>query len=61
MAADRLKKDPSIFIWVSLTSWCFRKVGGGEGGGGGGRIYAGSLVRDLPPFLNKRVLVLPLI
>lgn len=26
MAADRLKKDPGIFLWVSLTFYCFRKV-----------------------------------
>lgn len=49
MAADRLRKDPSEFLWVSLTSWCFRKVvveaAGGKRWVYTGRIYAVVSVR----------------
>lgn len=46
MAADRLRKDPSEFLWVSLTSWCFRKVAVEAAGGVyTGRIYAVVSVR----------------
>lgn len=65
MAADRPRKDPGQFLWVSLTSWCFRKVVEVEAAGRGecytGRIYAvvsvRSRVHDPPSLLNKQVFV----
>lgn len=73
MAADRLRKDPSEYIWVSLTSLCFRKVvevvvKRVEEVGVGVTLVkfmlwslSGSRVHDPPSRLNKRVFVLSLI